>query len=319
MYRTRKLAMSWRFLAATGLLVVFFGSASGLLAQDKPASSTTASEAKSAQSAQSAPVEKKATTSRSAANKSKTTASSRSKSKKSNARSRVRSSATSGGGFGSGSAEPKYELATFGAGCFWHVEADFERLNGVISAVSGYAGGNVRNPNYEMVHEGFTGHAEVVMVQYDPEIINYEDLLKVFWQCHDPTTPNRQGPDVGTQYRSIILYHNEEQKKAALKSYEQLVKARVFRNPIVTQLVPLKSFYRAEDEHQDYYGGKPRAPRRRTTRTTKSRKPMSKVAKALATKPASDPAVETRPGDARDGEAKQAGDLGTAKAAEARP
>ena len=89
----------------------------------------------------------------------------------------------------------------------------------MISAVSGYAGGNVRNPNYEMVHEGFTGHAEVVMVQYDPEIISYEDLLKVFWTCHDPTTPNRQGPDVGTQYRSIILYHNEEQKKAALKSY----------------------------------------------------------------------------------------------------
>ena len=154
---------------------------------------------------------------------------------------------------------------------------------------------SVRNPNYEMVHEGYTGHAEVVMVQYDPEVISYEDLLKVFWQCHDPTTPNRQGPDVGTQYRSIILYHNEAQRKAALKSYHQLVEARAFRNPIVTQLVPLKAFYRAEDEHQDYYGGKPRASSRRKEYklAPDPRNRFPKVAKVLAT----DLADETKPSE----------------------
>ena len=225
--------------------------------------------------------------------------------KKGAARSRSKASANTG------SPDKKYELATFGGGCFWHVEADFERLNGVISAVSGYSGGSVRNPNYEMVHEGLTGHAEVVMVQYDPEIISYEDLLKVFWQIHDPTTPNRQGPDVGTQYRSIILYHNEAQRKAALESYHKLVDARAFRNPIVTELFPLKSFYRAEDEHQDYYGGKPRtSARRKTTSSSKSRKPQSKVAKALSSKPADEakPAdqqpVDTKPASEKSAESK---------------
>ena len=168
------------------------------------------------------------------------------------------------------------------------------------------------------------------MVQYDPEVISYEDLLKVFWQCHDPTTPNRQGPDVGPQYRSIILYHNEAQRKAALKSYQQLVDARAFRNPIVTQLFPLKGFYRAEDEHQDYYGGKPRASsRRKSTTSGRSKKPLSKVAKALATEPADDAkaagetklADETKPVDvAKPAEEKQAttGPTGE-KAAESKP
>ena len=220
--------MSWRFLAATGTLVVFLGLQGTLRAQDdapasksKPASSTEGSTGQSAAQSDAAPSDTAKPQAKPAA--SKTKAASRTKSRKTSTRGKS-SLATS-----TSSAEHKYELATFGAGCFWHVEADFERLNGVISAVSGYAGGNVRNPNYEMVHEGFTGHAEVVMVQYDPEIITYEDLLKVFWSCHDPTTPNRQGPDVGTQYRSIILYHNEAQKKAALKSYQQLTEARVFR------------------------------------------------------------------------------------------
>jgi peptide methionine sulfoxide reductase MsrA len=159
------------------------------------------------------------------------------------------------------------------------------------------------------------------MVQYDPEIISYEDLLKVFWQCHDPTTPNRQGPDVGTQYRSIILYHNEDQRKAALKSYERLVEAKAFRNPIVTQLVPLKAFYRAEDEHQDYYGGKPRASsRRRTASSAKSKKPLSRVAKALAKEPSADAAAEAKPGDAPAKEATAAGDAGSsAKDADPKP
>src|SRR5215831_2324470 len=155
-----------------------------------------------------------------------------------------------------GSAPGKTEKATFGAGCFWHVEHDFEWLPGVKSAVSGYAGGWVRNPSYEEVHEGVTGHAEVVQVEYDPAVITYEQLLKVFWSCHDPTQLNRQGPDVGTQYRSVILFHNEAQRRAALKSYRDLVAARAFSGPIVTQLVPMKAFFRAEDYHQNYYGGK---------------------------------------------------------------
>jgi peptide-methionine (S)-S-oxide reductase len=187
--------------------------------------------------------------------------------------------------------QPRVEYATFGAGCFWHVEATFERLPGVISAVSGYAGGHVRFPSYEMVHEGDTGHAEVVMVQYDPEVVTYEDLLKVFWSHHDPTTPNQQGPDIGPQYRSIILYHNEAQRKAALKSYDDLMERRAFRKPIVTELVPLKAFYRAEDYHQDYYGGKPRAAaRRRKAPSSRAAKVHSKASSAPAPVQATEPA-----------------------------
>ncbi len=137
--------------------------------------------------------------------------------------------------------KPKSEQATFGAGCFWHVEAVFERLKGVNSAVSGYAGGVVPYPSYEMVHEGTTGHAEVVMVDYDPEVISFDDLLKVFWKSHDPTSINRQGEDVGPQYRSVVFYHNDEQRKATLRSYKALTQARVFRSPIVTQLVPMRA------------------------------------------------------------------------------
>jgi peptide-methionine (S)-S-oxide reductase len=307
--------MSWRFLAATGTLIVLLGSAGALRAQDPPASSKADGDAKAAEPAVAAPAETSTAPAKPATKKAKASTAAKAKARKSNTQSNSEKSTSSS------STEPKYELATFGAGCFWHVEADFERLNGVISAVSGYAAGNIRNPNYEMVHEGFTGHAEVVMVQYDPELISYEDLLKVFWQCHDPTTPNRQGPDVGTQYRSIILYHNEEQKKAALKSYNQLVEARAFRNAIVTQLVPLKTFYRAEDEHQDYYGGKPRtSSRRRTASSAKSKKPMSKVAKALAKKPESETADTGKTGEAPAGEAKPAGDSGGgAKDADPKP
>jgi peptide-methionine (S)-S-oxide reductase len=173
--------------------------------------------------------------------------------------------------------KPKSEQATFGAGCFWHVEEVFERLKGVNSAVSGYAGGGIPYPSYEMVHEGNTGHAEVVMVDFNPDVISYETLLKVFWKSHDPTSINRQGEDEGPQYRSVILYHTEEQRRAALKSYRELTEKRVYRAPIVTQLVPMRAFYRAEDYHQDYYGGKPRASVRRKATAAKAKK--TRVAK----------------------------------------
>jgi peptide-methionine (S)-S-oxide reductase len=178
--------------------------------------------------------------------------------------------------------KPKTEQATFGAGCFWHVEAVFERLKGVNWAVSGYAGGGIPYPSYEMVHEGTTGHAEVVMVDFDPEVITYEELLKVFWKNHDPTSINRQGEDEGPQYRSVIFYHNEAQRLAALKSYHALTERRAYRSPIVTQLVPMKAFYRAEDYHQNYYGGKSRASTRRKTVATKVKKSTGAKGKSSA-------------------------------------
>ncbi len=147
----------------------------------------------------------------------------------------------------------KLEKATFGSGCFWCGEAVFERIPGVKSVVSGYAGGNVPNPTYEMVSTGETGHAEVFQIAFDPAVVSYDKLLKVFWASHDPTTPNQQGPDFGTQYRSVIFYHNEAQKLAAQKSYQELTAKGVFFGPIVTQLVPMTAFYPAEAYHQDYY------------------------------------------------------------------
>ncbi|SIO56172.1 peptide-methionine (S)-S-oxide reductase [Singulisphaera sp. GP187] len=153
----------------------------------------------------------------------------------------------------------KLEKATFGGGCFWCLEAVYERIPGVKTVVSGYAGGTVPRPTYEMVSSGLTGHAEVVQLAYDPEVVSYEKLLKVFWACHNPTTLNQQGPDFGTQYRSIILYHNEDQKKAALKSYKELTAAGAFADPIVTELEPLKAFYPAERYHQDYFRKNSRA------------------------------------------------------------
>src|SRR4051812_45082629 len=149
--------------------------------------------------------------------------------------------------------EGKLEKTTFGGGCFWCLEAVFERVPGVKSVVSGYAGGTVPRPTYEMVSSGLTGHAEVAQITYDPEVVSFEKLLETFWECHDPTTLNRQGPDFGTQYRSIILYHNDAQRQAAQESYKVLTDAGVFADPIVTQLVPLKAFYVADRHHQDYY------------------------------------------------------------------
>ncbi len=151
--------------------------------------------------------------------------------------------------------EPKLERAYFGGGCFWCLEAFFERVKGVKQVVSGFAGGNTPNPSYEMVCTGLTGHAEVVGIEYDAKIVSYDDLLDIFWICHDPTTLNRQGVDEGTQYRSIILYANDEQKKLAEKSYQKVTLANLYRDPIVTQIVPLaqNKFYVAEKYHQDYF------------------------------------------------------------------
>jgi len=143
--------------------------------------------------------------------------------------------------------------ATFGAGCFWCTEAVFQQLKGVHSVVSGYSGGTVKNPTYRQVCTGKTGHAEAVQITYDPKVISYPDLLEVFWQTHDPTTLNRQGADVGTQYRSVIFWHTEEQKRLAESYKEKLNKAGAFKNPIVTEISPFKEFYRAEDYHQNYY------------------------------------------------------------------
>jgi len=153
--------------------------------------------------------------------------------------------------------EAGLEKATFGSGCFWCTEAVFERLNGVKSVVSGYAGGTVENPTYEEVCSGTTGHAEVTQITYDPSVISYDELLEVFWKTHDPTTLNRQGNDVGTQYRSVIFYHNEEQKELAEKYKEELDKSGAWNNPIVTEISPFTKFYSAEGYHQDYYENNP--------------------------------------------------------------
>ena len=149
--------------------------------------------------------------------------------------------------------ENKYQAATFGAGCFWCTEAVFQRLKGVIKVESGYSGGTVPNPTYDAVCTGKTGHAEVTQITFDPAQISFVELLEVFWKTHDPTTLNRQGHDVGTQYRSIILYHNEEQKQLAEKYKHELDSEKIWDNPIVTEISPFKVFYKAEDYHQNYY------------------------------------------------------------------
>jgi peptide-methionine (S)-S-oxide reductase len=145
------------------------------------------------------------------------------------------------------------ETATFGQGCFWCAEAIFTTLDGVISSASGYSGGAADKPTYKEVCAGTTGHAEVIQVQYDPAKISYEELLKAFWSSHDPTTLNRQGNDLGTQYRSVIFYHNEKQRELAEAYKAKLDSAQVFAKPIVTQIVPFVKFYAAEDYHQEYY------------------------------------------------------------------
>lgn len=155
---------------------------------------------------------------------------------------------------------PSSEVVTFAAGCFWCVEAVFERLEGVLDAKSGYMGGHVASPTYKAVCSGQTGHAEVVEVTFDPTVISFEELLNWFWKSHDPTTLNRQGADVGTQYRSAIFYHTEAQKAAAEKSKAQADASGWFERPIVTEIVPASTFWEAEDYHQDFYQHNPNQP-----------------------------------------------------------
>jgi peptide-methionine (S)-S-oxide reductase len=145
------------------------------------------------------------------------------------------------------------QKATFAAGCFWGTEAEFSRVKGVISTTVGYTGGTTKNPGYNEVSTGKTGHAESVEIIFDPSIISYEDLLEVFWSIHDPTTHNRQGPDIGTQYRSIIFYHTPEQESSARVSLERLQNSGKYSDPIVTEIKPASIFYRAEENHQQYF------------------------------------------------------------------
>ena len=154
----------------------------------------------------------------------------------------------------------KTAKATFGNGCFWCTEAVFERLEGVKSVVSGYSGGSVPNPTYKQVCTGRTGHAEVVQIEYDPDVIEFKELLEVFWKTHDPTTPNRQGNDIGPQYRSVIFYHDEEQRQLAEFYKKKLNTQRAFRAPVITEISPLTIFFPAEKYHQEYFAINPRQP-----------------------------------------------------------
>lgn len=156
--------------------------------------------------------------------------------------------------------EKNLMTATLAGGCFWCLEAVFDQMKGVESVESGYAGGKTKNPSYREVCNGDTGHAEVVQVHYDGNLVSYQDLLNVFFGIHDPTTMNRQGADVGTQYRSAIFYHNEDQKDIAEKLIKDLEMQKIFDNPIVTEVVPLDKFYVAEDYHQEYFARNPYQP-----------------------------------------------------------
>lgn len=155
--------------------------------------------------------------------------------------------------------DSKYELATFAAGCFWGVESLFKQVKGVVETIVGYTGGSTPDPNYRQVCTGITGHAEAVQIKFDPRVVSYSELLSLFWRMHDPTTPNRQGPDVGSQYRSAIFYHSQEQKAAAEKSKQEFDSSGAYINKASTQIAPAAIFYPAEEYHQDYFekqGGK---------------------------------------------------------------
>ena len=154
----------------------------------------------------------------------------------------------------------KSEIATLGGGCFWCVEAVFQRIEGVLSVKPGYAGGDIKNPTYKQICTGNTGHAEVAKIEFDPEKITYSQILNVFWQSHDPTTLNRQGNDVGTQYRSVIFFHDEGQREIAEKSKIDADKSGYWDNKIVTEITLLNNYYDAEDYHDNYYNNNPNQP-----------------------------------------------------------
>ncbi|UCG53800.1 MAG: peptide-methionine (S)-S-oxide reductase MsrA [Candidatus Latescibacterota bacterium] len=155
--------------------------------------------------------------------------------------------------------ESKLEVATLGGGCFWCLEAVFEELKGVQGVVSGYSGGSLKSPSYEQVCSGTTGHAEVVQVRFDPEVVGFEEILDVFFSIHDPTTLNRQGADVGTRYRSVVFYHDDQQKQIVEKKIAEIESSGDLPRPVVTQVVPLKVFYEAEEYHQNYFKRNPEA------------------------------------------------------------
>jgi peptide-methionine (S)-S-oxide reductase len=150
------------------------------------------------------------------------------------------------------------KTVTLGGGCFWCLEAVYEQLNGVDQVISGYSGGHIPKPSYEQVTTGTTGHAEVVQINYDPKMITFREILEVFFSIHNPTTPNRQGADVGPQYRSIILYHDEHQRQIADRTIKELEDSEIWQDPIVTELKPFESFYQAEDYHQEYFRRNPK-------------------------------------------------------------
>ena len=156
-------------------------------------------------------------------------------------------------GSSSESSGKQMELATLGGGCFWCTEAVFTQLKGVEEVEPGYSGGSLENPSYEQVSTGRTGHAEVVQVSFDPNLLSYKEVLQIFFSTHDPTTLNRQGPDVGTQYRSVIFYHNDQQKMIAEQVIKELTEEKIFDGSIVTMLEPFKKFYKAEEYHKDYF------------------------------------------------------------------
>jgi len=164
------------------------------------------------------------------------------------------------------------ETTTLGGGCFWCVEAIYQDVKGVHSVVSGYAGGHVKNPTYEQVCTKTTGHAEVTQLAFDPDVISFEDILYIFWRTHDPTTLNRQGADVGPQYRSVIFYHDDEQKRIAEKSKAETDASNLWKDPIVTEISPITEFYKAEDYHQNFYRSNPYQPYCRAVIDPKVRK-----------------------------------------------
>jgi peptide-methionine (S)-S-oxide reductase len=173
------------------------------------------------------------------------------------------------------------ETATLAAGCFWCVEAVFDDLKGVEDVVSGYSGGHTENPTYRQVCDGNTGHAEVAEIKFDPSVISFKDVLRVFFSVHDPTTLNRQGNDIGTQYRSAIFYHNDEQKRDAEEVIKEITDEGVYDDPIVTELVPLKKFWPAEDYHQEYFANNPNQPYCQAVVSPKVRKFRQKFADRL--------------------------------------
>ena len=154
--------------------------------------------------------------------------------------------------------EKKMEKATLAAGCFWCLEAIYKQVKGVQEVISGYSGGHVKNPTYEQVCSDTTGHAEAVQMTFDPEVISYAEILNIFWQVHNPTTLNRQGHDIGSQYRSVIFYHNEDQQRIAQSVRKELQEARIWPAPIVTEIVPFREFFPAEEYHQNYYRNHPK-------------------------------------------------------------